>query len=145
MTRKLDIRPFTHDDLAEILAIENASFSDPWNKSKFEEELNIQYSLHYAAAIDKNICGYIIVWYAGGEFHILNIAVSPAQRRKGIAKALISFITDLAVQKGVTGTFLEVRSKNEAALRLYAESGFTKYGIRKKYYPDDDAVLMRRP
>lgn len=136
------IRSLVKDDLSEILKIERNSFSDPWSENKFLEEFKSKVSYLYVAAFDNRLCGYIVLWHINDEGNIMNLAVNPEYRRQGIGRKLINCIINLAQSKKIHSIFLEVRSKNIPAIRLYESFGFKTYAARKKYYPDDDALLM---
>ena len=80
------------------------------------------------------------------EGDITNVAVRPDRQKEGIGHFLMDSLIRLAEQQGVTTIHLEVRTGNGTAIRLYERMGFTKDGIRKKYYTDpvEDALLMTR-
>ncbi|MCX7603629.1 MAG: GNAT family N-acetyltransferase [Bryobacteraceae bacterium] len=94
----------------------------------------------YVAEQDGRIDG-VAVWQElpGGEAELLNLAVRPEARRRGVGRALLTLLSARKV-------WLEVRSSNEAAIRFYESQGFRVYGLRRNYYrdPPDDAVLMVR-
>ncbi len=136
-----------HGDLGGVLEIERLSFPEPWSRAQFERELSNPVSCQFVASVDAEsggiVAGYIIFWIVYGEAHILNIAVHPAFRRRGIAKELLSHSLDHMRFVGVSEVYLEVRRSNEAALSLYRGFGFEKVFVRRNYYGDEDAVVMR--
>jgi ribosomal-protein-alanine N-acetyltransferase len=136
------IRSLVKNDLSEILRIERNSFPDPWSENKFLEEFKLKFSYLYVAVLDNRPCGYIVLRHINDEGNIMNLAVCPECRRQGIGRKLINRIIDLARNKKIHSIFLEVRTKNIPAIRLYESFGFKTYTTRKKYYPDDDALLM---
>ncbi|XCB30558.1 GNAT family N-acetyltransferase [Arcanobacterium hippocoleae] len=79
----------------------------------------------------------------GIEAEILTIAVDFHYRRRGIARSLISQLMYLAKNRGAAEIFLEVRSRDTGAQTLYRHLGFIAVGFRKKYYHDDDGVIMK--
>lgn len=107
-----------------------------------------------APAPSSPISGLAIVWNVADETQILELAVHPARRRRGAARALLS--AELATSPAAAASsssatsplsggraVLEVASRNEAAVALYASFGFGVDGVRKAYYRDgDDALLM---
>ncbi|MBI5682628.1 MAG: ribosomal protein S18-alanine N-acetyltransferase [Deltaproteobacteria bacterium] len=135
-------------DINEVLKIEDESFPKPWAASLFEKELKNPFSLSFVARLNKKdsskLIGYIVIWLVAEEAHILNIAVHPDYRRKGIGKRLIKFIMDFLLNKSTRAVYLEVRDSNTAAQKLYRGFGFREIGIRKGYYSDnkEDAVVM---
>lgn len=140
------------EDLEQVLAIEQASFSQPWTRKLFENEFKRSVVSASLAAYAKagqegkgrTVVGYIVFWVVVDEMHILNLAVAPSQRRKGIGTKLVRAALRQAYGLGARRAFLEVRASNEAAQRLYASLGFAGIGLRRGYYsmPPEDAVVM---
>ena len=89
------------------------------------------------------ICGFICAKAVAGEWEIENVVVAPAERRRGIADALIGELIRRARNDAASAIFLEVRESNLSARRLYEKHGFRETGRRKAYYtgPLDDAIL----
>jgi len=88
------------------------------------------------------LAGYVTYQQAQDEIYIANLAVRPEDRRRGIAASLIEKLSELAAEKGMRGLTLEVRASNAAARRLYAKMGFIEAGVRRKFYCDEDGVIM---
>ena len=141
------IRAMTEADLIEVLTIEEQSFSLPWSRSAYEESLGKDYYRFTVEETDGKIRGYAAIYLAPQEAELLRIAVDSAERKKGIAQKLLDAILKYLKEAEAEKLFLEVRSSNEAALRLYQKTGFHSIGIRKGYYenPKEDAVLMELP
>ncbi len=141
------IEPATPDDLDHILDIERESSPNPWKMSFFEDELTGRLStiLVFKELKEDGIKGFIIFRRIDDIVEINNIAVSIRYRRKGIAESLLSFLKTFAIKESVTEIFLEVRSKNTGAVKLYEKSGFKFSRIRKGYYnnPKDDALVFK--
>ena len=141
---------FMHkEDMDQVIAIEQASFSMPWSRNLFLSEFRspLVSTLLVALADDpllRTVIGYIVFWHVAGEMHILNLATAPEQRRQGVAKKLVLAALKRAHQKGATRAFLEVRTSNMAAQNLYSDLGFTGTSMRREYYdsPVEDAVVM---
>lgn len=138
---------YTRADLDQILEIENASFSHPWSRQMFDEELNNRLCHIFVAREQTEkglrVFGYICFWLFLGEMHLLNIAVCPEARRKGIGDALLAQALDFASRRDAKVVFLEARKSNQAAQALYARFNFHAMGIRPRYYEDgEDAVVM---
>jgi [ribosomal protein S18]-alanine N-acetyltransferase len=131
-------------DLTDILAIERASFTFPWSASFFLQELKVDCARSHLAVIDGVAAGYVIYWLLPREIDIHNLAVAPAYRRRGIARALLQAVIVDARREKTTRITLEVRKSNDAAQRLYHSLGFMAKGVRKGYYSDDgeDALVM---
>lgn len=103
--------------------------------------------LCYLASDHQQALGYIIVFVAVGECHILNVCVDPEQQGKGYGRKLLQHALDAAVDLGAEQAFLEVRISNEPAIKLYETYGFEQVGLRKQYYPAgdkrEDALVYR--
>ncbi|MFZ3072961.1 MAG: ribosomal protein S18-alanine N-acetyltransferase [Thermodesulfobacteriota bacterium] len=142
----LKIFPMTSLDIDAVMEIEKVSFPRPWLREFFEKELEspISYCFVAKAVLDGReiIAGYMVFWIVDEEAHILNIAVTPELRNMGLAKKLLSFSLEFMLEKGVVAAYLEVRTSNEAAKKLYARFGFKDLYVRKKYYGSEDAVVM---
>lgn len=80
----------------------------------------------------------------GVEAEILTLAVAKHLRRKGIGRALLCELIERARVQGAAEIFLEVRARDHGAQALYRDAGFVAVGYRKKYYPDDDALVMKK-
>jgi ribosomal-protein-alanine N-acetyltransferase len=137
------------EDIDQVLEIEQASFSMPWSRNLFLSEFRspLISTLMVALADDplsRRVIGYIVFWLVANEAHILNLAAAQEQRRRGISKRLVLAALKQAYHKGATRAFLEVRTSNAAAQRLYSNLGFTGTSVRRAYYdsPVEDAVLM---
>lgn len=93
------------------------------------------------------VLGMVGLWLLVDEAHIVTIAVRPDRRRQGIGELLLTAALDAARLAGMDTVTLEYRVSNTAARRLYEKYGFTKVGVRARYYSDnnEDAVLMTTP
>ena len=144
--RDVKVFPMDLEDLDEIMEIERVSFPHPWSRELFLRELanNISYQFIDRAVIDgrEMLVAYTILWIVADEGHILNIAVEPRLRRRGLARRFLDFILVFMEEKGVREVRLEVRRSNVGAIKLYSDYGFTEEYVRKNYYGDEDAILM---
>lgn len=138
------IEPMTAKDLHEVMAIERASFKDPWAQVAFERELENQFSRQVVARdMEGRVVGYAIYWVAGPEYHILNIAVRADCRRRGVGRMLMNRIIADAKRDRAEFIALEVRPSNIPARTFYRKYGFVTVGIRPRYYNDgEDAEVM---
>ena len=130
-------------DLPAVLAIEWASFGQPWSEVLFQTELNNPESINLALECEGKLAGYLCAGCVLDEMDIRVIAVDPEQRRRGHARALVQALLDLARRQGTVYVHLDVREGNEPAKRLYEGFGFRPVGRRKAYYshPVEDALL----
>jgi len=135
------------DDLDQVIAIEQSSFTMPWSRNLFQAEFRSRnVSLMLAARMpgQNRVIGYIVCWVVSDELHILDLATDPSLRRKGIARRLVLAALKKGYRRGAHRAFLEVRSSNIAALQLYEGLDFTRSMVREGYYdmPVEDAVVM---
>jgi ribosomal-protein-alanine N-acetyltransferase len=143
---KLIIRDMQEDDISAILEIEEISFTTPWSEQDFLNELHKKDVLLKVAVFEGNIIGYLCVNHHLHESHILNLAVHPDFRRRGIASILMEEAIRELEKMDCVFMYLKVRVSNTGAQRFYELLGFKVESIRKKYYgnPDEDALLMMR-
>jgi len=141
--RKLKLR-----DLNPIEEIERTSYPTPWSRSMFASELAKPSSICLGAVDGEKdeLVGYLIISRYVDAWHVMNIAIAPEYRRRGIARRLMERLFEVTARDARRGYTLEVRVSNEAAIRLYEELGFRSRGIRRGYYTDnrEDALIMWR-
>ncbi len=132
------------DDLAAIIEIERMSFSTPWSETSFFNEMKKPKSFLKVAKKGGKVVGYICCGWIIDEGHILDVAIHPEYRRRSIASMLVSLGIESLREEGCRFVFLEVRSANKPAARMYSKFGFEIIGTRKDYYtsPVEDAVIM---
>jgi ribosomal-protein-alanine N-acetyltransferase len=153
------IRPLTYSDLPQVLAIERRSFPTPWSLAMFVLELSRSSGVCLAATEPdtggadaagpggdgrQRLLAYVICSRYADDWHIMNIAVDPSARRRGLATALLE---ELFARAGRDRAYtLEVRTSNRPAISLYERFGFRPAGVRKRYYQDtgEDALIMWR-
>jgi ribosomal-protein-alanine N-acetyltransferase len=139
------IRPMIEADLEAVLVIEDSSYPVPWSREHFLHELDAPHSYPFVAITDGKIAGYVCLMSLFEEAQILNIAVSPQMRGRGIARILMEQAFKVASEKGAEFVALEVRTSNVAAITLYERLGFVRTGTRRGYYEGkEDAVLMEK-
>lgn len=132
--------------IAPIAALEKLCFSDPWSENSIAYELTNRLSYWLVAEEDGEVVGYVGSQSVLGESDMMNVAVHPDYRRKGIAEALVLALSaDLKKRDNVCLT-LEVRVSNDLAIALYEKLGFTQVGRRPNYYrnPKEDALILRK-
>lgn len=133
------IRRMTWLDVEEVTQVEEASFSIPWTKDAFMNEmLRNEQAIYFVAVHDKRVVGFVGVWQIVDEGHITNIAVLPEFRGQGIGNQLLAELVAFAKSKGLVGLTLEVRVSNDGAQKLYEQFGFMQAGRRRRYYQDNN-------
>ena len=136
------------EDLDGVLAVDGASFTNPWTRAMYESEfLNRETSrLYVLRDAEHPVAGYCAAWFVSGEVHINNIAVLPECRGRGYGSALLARVLEEGGAAGHSRATLEVRRSNDAARRLYERFGFHVAGVRPHYYthPVEDALILWR-
>jgi len=140
------MRAMTQDDVDAVLVIEQAVQRFPWTRGNFADALNSGYLCRVDETEEGGIRGYAILMPAADEAELLNIGVAQAEQRKGLGRAMLAEMLNLARAKQLRRVFLEVRSSNAAAIALYRSAGFNEIGIRRDYYQNtngsEDALVM---
>jgi ribosomal-protein-alanine N-acetyltransferase len=134
------------DDIPPVLEIEEISFAAPWSEKDFLNELYNKSALTKVAAFEDNIIGYICMNFHLHESQILNLAVHPDFRRRGVATILMDEAIRELRKRRCVFMYLKVRVSNTGAQKFYELLGFKVESVRKKYYadPDEDALVMIR-
>jgi ribosomal-protein-alanine N-acetyltransferase len=131
-----------------IIAIENTSFQQPWQRISFLNELSCRDALDVVVLgpLGGQIIAYACLRLTLDEIHLLKIAVAPRWRRRGMATWLLDFCFGLARRQDARKVYLEVRRSNVSAIGLYDKVGFQIIGTRPKYYMDtgEDALIMMK-
>lgn len=142
----MKIVSMTSAHVAQIAALEQVCFSDPWVESSIASELENELSLWLVALDGETVAGYIGSQSVLGEADIMNVAVAPAYRRQGIARDLLNRLQEALCGEGVHSLTLEVRASNSAAIALYHKLGYVQVGRRPNYYhkPKEDALILRK-
>ena len=144
----IQLRRLQMRDLSSIEVIEQRSYPTPWSRSMFAGELAKPSSICLGAfeGETETLVGYLIISRYVDAWHVMNIAVAPDYRRRGIARRLMENLFEVTARDARRGYTLEVRVSNEAAIHLYEGLGFRARGIRRGYYTDnrEDALIMWR-
>jgi ribosomal-protein-alanine N-acetyltransferase len=122
------------EDLAEVMAIEQAIYTHPWTQNNFVDSIRAGYECR-TWRLNGELVGYFILMAAAGEAHLLNLSIAQPHQRRGYGAVLLGEVTALARGLGAMTVFLEVRPSNRAAQKLYTRFGFRKVAVRRGYYP----------
>ena len=141
------IAPADSSCLDRMVEIEAQSFAVPWTRGMLARELENRVSTVLVAregSAQGLILGYMVFWTVLDELHVLDVAVDPSLRRRGVGQALLEQCAAQGRAGGATVVMLEVRRSNVAARGLYRKVGFREVGERPRYYSNDqeDAILM---
>ena len=133
------------EDLPDVIAIERASFPNPWTGALFLQELQVAFSRTILARHATGpIAGYVCRWLVADEIHVLNVAVDPRWRGRGLGASLMHEVLREAHACDAVAVTLEVRRSNVAGRRLYESLGFEEVGCRPNYYGrGEDALILR--
>ena len=140
------ITNMTSVHVAQVAALEKICFSDPWSENSVASELENELALWLVALDGDTVVGYIGSQTVCGETDMMNVAVHPDHRRRGIAENLIDSLIRELKKRDSHSLTLEVRASNAPAIALYEKMGFSQAGLRKNYYrnPKEDALILRR-
>jgi len=141
------IRPMRKEDIVQVSEIEKLSFPTPWSYSIFSSELDEEkFAFYYVMEYQDEVIAYIGYWKLANEAHLVNLAVHPAFRRKGLGSKLLKYILEKAQNQGLDTISLEVRRFNLAAQKFYERFDFEKMAIRPGYYVEtgEDALVYWR-
>ena len=135
----MQIVPMSVENVPEVHEIEKICFNDPWSISTLEAQLLTDHARYFVAYIDDEVAGYAGMWQFGDEGEIINFAVHPKFRKRGIADSLMDKCKTICKR-----IYLEVREGNAPARCLYEKHGFAAVGVRKNYYsnPTENAIIM---
>jgi ribosomal-protein-alanine N-acetyltransferase len=139
------LRPARDADIDAVLAIEHASFGDPWNRMAFVDLIDDPRVAFLIADEGGEVRGYVVAWFVLDEGEIGNLAVASEARREGVGARLLDGAIAAVRKSDVDTLYLEVRDSNAAARALYASRGFIEVGRRRDYYrkPKEDALVLR--
>jgi ribosomal-protein-alanine N-acetyltransferase len=140
--RPVSLRRLAYSDLPGVISIERRSFPTPWSLAMFVLELSKPSGICLAAEHDGELIGYLVCARYEDVWHLMNVAIHPEHRRRGIARQMIERLFEDTGPRGKIT--LEVRVSNTAAIEMYERFGFRHAGRRRRYYHDngEDALIM---
>lgn len=140
----MDFRRAVPYDGIGIAALEERVFSDPWAERDIIDLIVTEGGMCFTATEGDRVVAYVIGRLIPPEGEIYRVAVDPDYRQRGIGYRLLDYAVKTSRGKGLETLFLEVRSQNLPARKLYLAYGFREVGVRKNYYknPTDDAIVM---
>lgn len=138
------IEPLHPDQVPAISAIEAASSAHPWSEALLAGEFSLppESRTWLVALLDGEVVGFAGAMFVDDEAHVMNVAVAPAVRRRGVGRTLFAGLVADAVARGARHLTLEVRTSNEGARALYRRFGLAPAGVRRRYYPDGEDALV---
>lgn len=138
------VRRARENDLAAIVEIEEATFSEAWSPETFASLLGRGDMVALVAAEGGMVVGYGVVAIREGEAELANLAVSAERRGRGAGEALLAHALDILRERDVSWVYLAVRASNTRAAELYRRFGFQEIGRHRSYYaePSEDALVL---
>ena len=142
----MEVVPMRRCHVPQVAALEKVCFSDPWSEQSVAGELSNPLSVWLVCVEKDRVLGYVGSQTVLGETDMMNVAVSPAARRRGIGEKLILELVERLKERDSHCLTLEVRATNAPAIALYEKLGFTQVGRRPNYYrnPKEDALILRK-
>ncbi len=140
----LNIRAFTVADINAISHWLDSSHSNPWSINAIVDVLKKK---HYRLLVSEQasvVNGLCLYTFVADECNLLYIAVDAQYRKQGIGRKLLKALINQGRQQNIGRVFLEVRESNQAAIALYACTGFIKSAERKNYYPVIESSLVNQ-
>lgn len=145
MNESITFRLMKEQDIDDVLKVEHESFSVPWSREAFYNEITKnQFAAYIVIEENGQVIGYSGTWVVTDEAHVTNVAILPQYRGRKLGEAMMKKLMEIASELGAKTMTLEVRVSNEVARKLYRKLGFQDGGIRKNYYTDnqEDALIM---
>lgn len=143
----MTVIPMAQEHIPALAALEHTCFAVPWSAAALAEELENPHAA-FQVAVDGTgqVLGYVGCYCVADEGQIANVAVAPAARRQGVARALLAALERLAAERGLSRLTLEVRVSNTPAIALYEGAGFVRDGVRPGFYrePREDAAIYSK-
>ena len=132
--------------VSQVAQLEKLCFADPWSEKSIASELTNPLSDWLVAVEVDTVAGYIGSQSVMGESDMMNVAVAPEYRRRGVGEALVSALAEVLKEQGNESLALEVRASNIPAIALYEKLGFAQVGRRPGYYrnPREDALILKK-
>ena len=140
------LEKMTATHVSQVAELEKICFSDPWSEKSVATELTNPLSLWVVALDEEQVAGYVGSQSVEGEADMMNVAVHPNYRRRGIAGELVTHLIVQLAENNVHSLALEVRASNVPAISLYEKLGFAQVGRRPNYYrnPKEDALILKK-
>ena len=140
----MEFRRSLPKDGAGIAAIEAAVFPDPWQERDIIDLITTEGAMCFSAVDGDSVVAYFLGRLIPPEGELYRVAVIPEKRQRGVGYCLLDYAYKTSKGRGLESLFLEVRSQNTPAIKLYEAYGFERIGLRRRYYknPEDDAIIM---
>lgn len=131
-------------DIDAAVDIDAAWNSSPWQRTSFVKHLRHSHGLGAVAVLEERIAAFFIVTLEQEGCHLVNLAVAPGSRRRGLATTALHLVEDTARRYGEARIYLEVQVENRIAQELYLRRGFKVESVLRRYYQGADGLLMSK-
>lgn len=131
-------------NFSQLFEIEQDCFGGSWTAEMLKADLDNPLTVLVTHTEDGRLAAFALGRVAADEGELYQIGTLTGFRGRGIAEKLLVELLEKMREKGASVCFLEVRSRNSAAISLYEKMGYERVSVRKNYYPDDDAIIMRK-
>lgn len=133
------------DDINIVYNIENELFNNNWTKERLLKQMESNISFFRLMYICDDLVGYYWLWNIFDESQIVSFGIKKEYRNKGYGKKLFEDLIYILKKENIKSLYLEVRSKNKAAINIYQNYGLKEYRRIEKYYnnPEDDGICMK--
>lgn len=139
---KTKIEKLKVEQVEDVFEIEK-TFFDVTNSSSIKESLSSETLNYFVLKLDEEIIGFLECSCVLDEAELYEIAIKQEYQGKGYSKYLMEYFLLFCKDKNIKTIFLEVNTINNKAISLYEKFGFIRYSVRKNYYGDNDAILMK--
>ena len=142
----MTVTEMTPDAVCLVADLEKLCFSDPWSEKSIASEPENELSCWLVAMEGERLAGYVGSQTVLGETDMMNLAVHPDFRRRGVGETLVLSLAEILKARGSRCLTLEVRESNVPARKLYEKLGFSQIGKRPNYYrnPRENALILRK-
>lgn len=140
------LRDLTEQDLAWMADSEREIFGpSAWSAQLIRDDYSFGGKRYRGVELGGELVAYAVYGYDGDAFHLMNLAVLPHARRRGLGRLIMRDLLAEAERLGAPDVWLEVAVTNDAAIALYREYGFEDVRVRARYYQPEnvDALVMR--
>jgi len=132
------------EELEELYELELSCFGDSWTREMLRSELESPLTVMVREYRGEELAAFAFGRVVVDEAELFQLGTRSELRGQGIAYSLLERLHEEMRKRGAAVCFLEVRSRNAAAISLYEKAGYERISVRRDYYPDDDALVMRK-
>ena len=140
----ITIETLKKEHISKVVEIEEKLLEETLGNEMLQAELHNKYAHFYVALDGDIVVGYIGAWIIEGTTDMINFVVDSNYQHQGIGQLLMQEIINQSVKENSKEILLEVREKNNQAIKFYLLQGFKQIAVRKEYYKNKDNALILR-